>query len=544
MKNKTKLLCVVLMFTLLISILAACGGDTQPSATPSGTTPTAKPTPTDTTPSETTPGEDVGVKFPLVEETATLSVWRPWFNMLVTDANDLVCNQLIEQKTNVHIEWILAPVFSMAQDFGLMMSTGDYPDILQDYGLYAGGFDAAVNEGVYMDAADYLSLTPTFNAFREDDNIRKLTTTDSGVVYFGGIQSGEQPAWGGPMMRIDWLENLNLSTPKTYDDWYNTLVAFKEQLGVKNPLFLVTRSVDQGMGLIGGFGVNYTFFNQNGTVKFGPMEEGYREYLAMLADWYNKGLIYENWAGAVSGDDTAAVANGEVAATTFAAYTSREINRATSTDPNIKWEAVRFPSKDGSPTKFRMVNQIAGGAGKFITVAAVERGVDELAARWIDALYTEELAFIQNYGEEGVHWELGDDGIPHFTDEVLKNPEHTPSEMITLISDAFNTSYYMWIRENDMLEPETVDGCNRWMESGTGEWVMPYVTLTTEESATYSRYFNDIQTYVDEFSTQVINGLKELNDTTWNEYVNWLRSSGIEECIKVYQDGLDRYLSR
>lgn len=64
MKNKTKLLCVVLMFTLLISILAACGGDTQPSATPSGTTPTAKPTPTDTTPSETTPGEDVGVKFP------------------------------------------------------------------------------------------------------------------------------------------------------------------------------------------------------------------------------------------------------------------------------------------------------------------------------------------------------------------------------------------------------------------------------------------------------------------------------------------------
>lgn len=296
MKNKTKLLCVVLMFTLLISILAACGGDTQPSATPSGTTPTAKPTPTDTTPSETTPGEDVGVKFPLIEETATLSVWRPWFNMLVTDANDLVCNQLIEQKTNVHIEWILAPVFSMAQDFGLMMSTGDYPDILQDYGLYAGGFDAAVNEGVYMDAADYLSLTPTFNAFREDDNIRKLTTTDSGVVYFGGIQSGEQPAWGGPMMRIDWLE--------------------------------------------------------------------------------------------------------------------------------------------------------------------------------------------------------------------------------------------------------TVDGCNRWMESGTGEWVMPYVTLTTEESATYSRYFNDIQTYVDEFSTQVINGLKELNDTTWNEYVNWLRSSGIEECIKVYQEGLDRYLAR
>jgi len=537
-----------MMIALLISMFASCGGDTKPSATPSETTPSTTPaaTPSETTPSDDEPGDDIGVKFPLVDEPATLTVWRPWFNTLVADANDLVCNQLIEQKTNVHIEWTMASVFSMVQDFSLMINTGDYPDIIQaNDAFYLGGIDAAVRDGVYMDAAPYLNIAPTFTAFREsNETIRKLTTTDSGIVYFGAIQSGEQPAWGGPMMRIDWLEKLNLSTPVTYDDWYNTLLAFKEQLGIKNPLWLVTSSVDQGMGLIGGYGVNNTFYNENGTVKYGPMEQGYREYLAMLADWYKKGLIYENWAGTVSGDDTAAISNGEVGATTFAAYTSREINKATSTDPDFKWEAVRMPSKDGSPTKFRMVNPIAGGGGKFITATAVDRGVDTLAARWIDALYTEELAFIQNYGEEGVHWELGNDGIPHFTDAVLSNPDYTPTEMIYLVTDAFNTSYYMWIRENDMLQPETVDGCNRWMESATGEWVMPNVTLTTDESAIYARYFGDIQTYVDEFSAQVINGLKELNDTTWNEYVNWLKSSGIEECIKVYQDALDRYLSR
>lgn len=544
MRNKTKLLCVALLVTLLVSMLASCGGNDQPSVTPAESTSPSETTPSET-PSEVTPGDDVGVKFPLVDEPATLTVWRPWINTLVTDANDLVCNQLIEQKTNVHIEWTLVSVFSMAQDFNLMIATGDYPDIVQDYGMYAGGFDAAVLDGIYMDAAPYLHIAPTFTAFREsNENIRKLTTTDSGIVYFGGIQSGEQPAWGGPMMRIDWLEDLGLSSPRTYDDWHEILVAFKGQLGIDSPLWLATSSVDQGMGLIGGYGVNYTFYNENGTVKFGPMEEGYREYLAMLADWYDKGLIYKDWAGAQQGDDGGAIARGDVGATTFAAYTSREIARISSEDPAFKWESVRFPSKDGSPTKFRMVNAIAGGAGKFITSSAVERGVDALAARWIDALYTEELSFIQNYGEEGVHWELGDDGLPHFTDEVLNNPDYQPNEMISLISDMFNTSYYMWVRENDMYEPETVEGCDRWMESGTGEWVIPHVTLTVEESETYSRYLGDIQTYVDEFTTKVINGVMELNDTTWNEYVSWLKASGIEECMAIYQSALARYLAR
>jgi ABC-type glycerol-3-phosphate transport system substrate-binding protein len=114
MRNKTKLLCVALLVTLLVSMLASCGGNDQPSVTPAESTSPSETTPSET-PSEVTPGDDVGVKFPLVDEPATLTVWRPWFNTLVTDANDLVCNQLIEQKTNVHIEWTLVSVFSIWQ---------------------------------------------------------------------------------------------------------------------------------------------------------------------------------------------------------------------------------------------------------------------------------------------------------------------------------------------------------------------------------------------------------------------------------------------
>lgn len=38
----------------------------------------------------------------------------------------------------------------------------------------------------------------------------------------------------GAQIRKDWLDALNLPMPETYDDWENTLLAFKENYGCTN----------------------------------------------------------------------------------------------------------------------------------------------------------------------------------------------------------------------------------------------------------------------------------------------------------------------
>lgn len=117
--------------------------------------------------------------------------------------------------------------------------------------------------------------------------------------------------------------------------------------------------------------------------------------------------------------------------------------------------------------------------------------------------------------------------------------------MMNLISDAWGAKYYIWVRENDMFEPETIEMQNVWMESGTGKWVMPgNITLTVEESIAYSGPMNDAQTFINEFVTAIIIGQKQLTDDTWNEYINGLKGIGIENCIKIQQDALNRYLNR
>lgn len=148
MSHKTKILCTVLMITLLVSMLASCGGNAQPSTAPSAQ-PTSSSEPS-TSPSEQPTDEVESLKLPLVDEPATLSVWRLWLPTIpVEDANELACYPVIEKMTNVHIEWTLASLFSVAETFNLMITSGEYPDIVHELAIgYPGGPDAAINDEV------------------------------------------------------------------------------------------------------------------------------------------------------------------------------------------------------------------------------------------------------------------------------------------------------------------------------------------------------------------------------------------------------------
>ena len=53
------------------------------------------------------------------------------------------------------------------------------------------------------------------------------------------IQLSEQPAWSGPLLRKDWLEDLNLDVPETIADWEEVLIAFRDNIDTcEAPLLL------------------------------------------------------------------------------------------------------------------------------------------------------------------------------------------------------------------------------------------------------------------------------------------------------------------
>ncbi len=548
MKKITKAAAFTLMLILTVSLvvpLTACGDvETTVAAT---TETTAATTEASTAVQAEIDNTEFVNTVPLTDDSSTLTAWRAWTSTFYEDPNEITANKLYEELTNVHIEWTCASTTSSQEQFNIMIVSQEYNDMIwvgSPQPSYTGGIDKAIADDVFIDVKDYMHLATNFSGYYySNDTIRKALTTDGGAIHFSNVQSGEQPAWCGPMARTDWIKELGMDRMeiKTYDDWYEMLTGFKD-LGYSNALSIGNTGYETNChGLTGGFGCIPSFYNKDGVVTFGAIEEGFKSYLETMNKWYSEDLIDSDFFIRDSRDKQTLFTQDKLGATDFGSYTSSQAwPEAHAGD--VTWEAVPIPTVDGSMSHFRRKNPLAGATPIFVTTAAVKNGNVETAIRWVDYRYSDEGAFILNYGQEGVHWTMGSDGIPHFTDEYLHNPEYSVTDMGSLHTDNRNSGYYMWIREYDMYPEEVIEQQDVWMASGTGDWNLSGVSLTTEEGNEYSAIFGDIQTFMDESIVAFIVGNKPLSE--WDSYVQQIKDMNIDRCVEIYQQALDRYEAR
>lgn len=549
MKKLSQLFALLLVIAVILG-LAACGRqDNGPS--PATTSPDTTAPSTSEEPSEPSEDEEFVNTIPISDEKVTISAWRAWSSTFYSDPNEIFANQEIEKLTNVHVDFTCAPTQGSQEAFNLMVISDDFTDIIYGYWAssepyYAGGIDKAIADGVYVDITDFLKYATNFKARLEQySDARRQATTDSGALFFPAIQSGNQPAWYGTMVRTDWLEDAGLSEPTTIDDWYNMLTTFKNN-GRPNAMFLSNAGYDLlGFGVVGAFNSPPTFYNKDGVVHFGGIEDGYKEYLTTMAKWYAEDLIDRDFVSRTSRNDQGTLfSQDKVGAADGAVYSSAINYPFLHGGDGVKWEAVPLPVMNkGDIGHFRRVNEIVGTGGAFPTMAAVKNGNIETVIRYIDFSYSEEGSAILNYGVEGLTWEWGSDGLPHFTDFYLNNDEYQLTDMRDLYTDSqARGGYYMWVRENDSYPQEVLDGQSKWMESSSGDWVMPPVTLTSEEAEEYARLYNDIETFINEFTLSVITGNTSISE--WDNYVGTIKGLNIDRCIELYQQALDRYNAR
>ena len=93
-------------------------------------------------------------------------------------------------------------------------------------------------------------------------------------------------------------------------------------------------------------------------------------------------------------------------------------------------------------------------------------------------------------------------------------------------------------------EDEQKDALYTWNDYQESQsTLIPPITLTAEESATYTNIMTNIQTYVD----SAYGGWFALNtnvEDDWDNYVATLESMGINDAVAAYQAALDRYNAR
>ena len=105
------------------------------------------------------------------------------------------------------------------------------PDVILYQETPAGERASQCLNGAVVPISDYPEWTPNFNAMAEKlglvDEVNGLALMDGKRYYMPALRESAQYD-GGLIMRADYLEAKGFEAPKTFDDLYNILKAYKE----------------------------------------------------------------------------------------------------------------------------------------------------------------------------------------------------------------------------------------------------------------------------------------------------------------------------
>ena len=326
--KRMPILSALLVLAMLLSLLTGCGSETtSASSASSGTTQEtsaaapapaaseAAPAPADSAPistpedsaAETTQFAPTPVALPLTKEPVTYTIWycEPFGELVDDPAQDVAVFRLLSERTGIQFDFTLTTMESASEKFQLLFAADDLTDIITDaMAYYSGSIDDAVDKDAFLlDYSGYLPDMPNYSYILSQyvEARKTITSSDTGaMVAFPEIYQDVGDV-SGYMVRKDFLDATGMDIPKTYDQFHDLLSAIYANTGAT--LEMINSGGD---GLLGaGFGVNTTLGNNtlegwyvdDGTVKLGVLEPGFKEYVELVKEWYNEGLIYPDFVG-------------------------------------------------------------------------------------------------------------------------------------------------------------------------------------------------------------------------------------------------------
>lgn len=580
-----KRLSALLLALAMLLTLAACGSGSSASSgsepaqsvqsEPTAPEQTEAPTVSAETPDtdsaeEASATEDVPnvVQSPALPYSTTgeeLSMWLPLTPDLAntySDLNEHIVVQAAEEVTGVHINFTHTSFFTANDDFNLMTAAGDYCDLIScAVKYYATGGAGAMEDGVIINLSDLIpEYAPDYNAvINSDETHIAQSRSDSGDILAFYTWKDEVYNRSGMQTRGDWLDELGLDAPETYEEYESVLQAFQSAYGCTAAMQMYPSCLLTGSMLCGGYGVSgyYTVYDDSGeipnvmfqidgTAHCSLLEDGYRDYLTMLNRWYTEGLISSDFlSGSCNPNDSNNL--GDIYSGNTGIWYSEYQNLAdyanSIDDDNVYIAALKDPTiQKGDKTHFG--GSIAlGSSNGFTTSISTQCENTERATKWCNFWFTEQGFLLATYGIEGESYTLDASGNPVFTELVTNNPNGLSQREA---QSMYSLSQFPTLSKKSVdflsLNDQQIAAIEVWDSSIDGAYLMPDVSLTPEESAEYASIMSDINTYASTTVDQMVIGEASLAD--WDAFTDTLRSMKLDRCIEIYQAALDRYNSR
>lgn len=548
---------ILLAIAMLAS--AASGCSSAPEASSSEASSSASASEASSESSGESSGEAEEFTYP-VEGNPVLTYFGKLHSKVSKDYSSYADLEVVQwwfEKTGVTLEFETPPSGMEEEQYNILLASGDYPDLI-NYDLVGqpGGTQKLYNDGVLIDLTDDMQkYMPNLLAYyAENPDIERMVKDDDGrffVIPFlkGG---GVLLATTGPMIRKDILDELGLEPPETIDEWDTVLAAMKEAYPDSYPLTGNLRSSNAPGELSSlfqpAFGVSNDFWYEDteGVVHFAPQEDGYKEFLMKLNEWYTKGYLDANFATL----DQQTLDNNMSSGKSFATFGAGSSGlgaymTANQDNPDFELMGVKLPTINEGELAMYVTEYEFGGNPQLGITTACENV--EAAMRMYDFGFSEEGYTRFNWGEEGVSYTMVD-GKPQYTDLILNNPDG-------LSVDAILANYAltaikgpaMLVQDPDyMLQyynmPQQQQAMKAWEEKDYENRQFPVVSYTSEESQNLTAILADLDTYVEQTAMKFIIGSESFDN--WDSFVDTCNNMGVADALAIQQAAVDRYNAR
>ncbi len=497
------------------------------------------------------------VELPLTEDGITFTYWTgsPSMDATISGWNDSTAVQELEKRTGIHISYIEVSPPTQSESISIMFASGDYPDIINyDVGsVYSISY--LIENDIAIDLQDMMAeYAPSYSALMEADPALELATlNDEGQI--GGLAGYQYNYYvtTGAMVRGDWLSEVGMTASDliTFDDFHNYLTAVKNAGLCENPMpirFDGAISSNPFIAAMGGrIGASDEsssksfFYDENGDLVYGYITDVYKEYLTMMAQWYQEGLICKDL---LTSDmlDSSDIAGGKYAIMwQDCQFMDQWIEAGKVNTPDYSLVGVTEPLLEEGQT-VGMADVCNISINHVITTACKE---PELALQWLDYHFSEEGSILCQYGIEGEGLTYVN-GKPDYSDLISNNPDGLSTDNAL---NAYAVNINCFAKNGATLraaynevQQEALNAWNDKRETTESSFISMF-TLNTEESDTVSQYYTDISTYVSEKVGRFLIGEEDI-ESGWDEYVETVKSMNIDTVIDCYAAAGERYFGR
>ena len=495
------------------------------------------------------------------------------------DTND--STKWMEEQTNVKIEWLTVPYEGRAEAVQMALAGGEYPDvfmfpygncinqdILNRYGVNEKRL--AVVDDLVKDFMPNLQ-----KAYEDNPGYQGLMTMLDGHMYSLPTVNQCYHCTIATKMWINqqWLDNLGLAMPTTTDEFYDVLVAFRDNdpngNGVQDEIPLAGAYINgwntnSDLFIMNSFNYYTAWLSADGepksalglyldgdTVKVPFAEEGFKEGLKFMNKLVTEGLFYD---GSFTMDQQALTnlvesPDAEMVGCVAGGYGGQFCNME-----GERYEHYVALMPLTGPTGLQQIpvnNYDLGLSGALISDASPNK---EIAAKWIDLLYTWEGSMITTFGLEDVAWrkategEVGLDDSPALFSmvkpwqEVEPQSDHWVQATVTYrnsafrLGEAYDTSIPLYSGAG--LEKLLYNVSRDMMQYADPAKYMPPVKFSTEDADAMSVPIVELSGVIKESLPQFMTGNLSIDDD-FQSFLDNLNAAGLPALLEKYQAAYD-----